>query len=65
MVALTGKLYTIVYFIMQKGFVHVCARFSRKVLWLEVAKTNNNSAVIAGYYLKAVFKYGTDVIIIF
>ena len=50
-------------FIMQKSFV--CARFSRKVLWLEVAKTNNDSAVIAGYYLKAVVKYGMDVMIIF
>ena len=34
-------------------------RFSRKViLWLEVASTNNDSAVTAGYYLSAVEKYG-------
>ena len=32
--------------------------FSRKLIWLEVACTNNNSSVIAGYYLNAVEKYG-------
>ena len=34
-------------------------RFSRKILWLEVSTTNKNSSVVAGYYLKAVKKYGT------
>ena len=33
-------------------------RFSRKVLWLEVSITNNESYVIAGYYLQAVHNYG-------
>ena len=33
-------------------------RFARKVLWLEVAVTNNKSSVIAGYYLRAVRRYG-------
>ena len=32
--------------------------FSRKIIWLEVASTNNSSSVIAGYYLNAVEKYG-------
>ena len=32
--------------------------FSRKIIWLEVASTNNSSSVIAGYYLNAVGKYG-------
>lgn len=36
----------------------ICASFSRKVLWLEVAKTNNDSSIIAGFYLDAVEKYG-------
>ena len=31
---------------------------SRKFLWLEVSTTNKDSAVIAGYYVKAVQKYG-------
>ena len=31
---------------------------SRKILWLEVSTTNKDSAVIAGYYVKAVQKYG-------
>ena len=35
--------------------------FSQKVIWLEVAKTNNDSSVIAGYFLKAVKRYGNDV----
>ena len=33
-------------------------RFSRKVLWLEVSITNNDSSVIAGYYLQAVDNFG-------
>ena len=33
-------------------------RFSRKIIWLEVAKTNNDSGVIAGYFLHAVAQYG-------
>ena len=37
-------------------------RFSRKVLWLEVCTTNKDSSVIAGYYLKAVKKYGKHLI---
>lgn len=32
--------------------------FSRKVIWLEVATTNKDSSVIAGYYLRAVEEYG-------
>ena len=40
-------------------------RFSRKVIWLEVASTNNDSAVIAGYYLSAVEKYGAEVSLLF
>ena len=32
--------------------------YSRKVLWLEVATTNNDSAVVAGYSLKAVKRHG-------
>ena len=35
--------------------------FSRKVIWLEAAKTNKDSSVIAGYFLKAVKRYGNDV----
>lgn len=42
------------------GFsLHGCIDgYSRKVLWLEVATTNKDSAIIAGYYLRAVEKYG-------
>ncbi len=29
-----------------------------KILWLEVAPTNKDSKVIAGYYLKAVQNFG-------
>ena len=36
----------------------ILLRFSRKVLWLKVSKTNNDSSVIAGYYLDTVAKYG-------
>lgn len=38
--------------------VYFLCRFSRKIIRLEVAKTNNNSSVIAGYFLKAVANYG-------
>ncbi len=40
----------------QFGFaVHACIDgFSRKILWLHVNRSNNNPAVIAGYYLKTV-----------
>lgn len=46
--------------ILPYGFaIHGCIDgFSRKVLWLEVCTTNKDSSVIAGYYLKAVKKYG-------
>ena len=56
--ALMGKyifLFYCYYSICSYGIWH---RFSRKVLWLEVASTNNSAAVIAGYYLKAVALYG-------
>lgn len=33
-------------------------RFSRKVVWPEVSITNNDSSVIAGYYLQAVDNFG-------
>ena len=32
--------------------------FSRKVLWLNIYKTNNNPNIIGGYYLEAVKEYG-------
>lgn len=40
----------------QFGFaVHACIDgFSRKVLWLHVGRSNNNPAIIAGYYLKTI-----------
>ena len=38
-------------------FIYICS-FSRKVIWLEVSTTNNDPSVIAGYYLRAVEKYG-------
>ena len=40
----------------QFGFaVHACIDgFSRKVLWLKVGKTNNDPAIIAGFYLATV-----------
>ena len=31
--------------------------FSRKVIWLKVTTTNNNSKVIANYYLKALLEH--------
>ena len=49
--ALMGKyifLFYCYYSICNYGIWH---RFSRKVLWLEVASTNNSAAVTAGYYL--------------
>ena len=33
-----------------------CIRFSRKILWLEVATTNNDPYVVAHFYLRAVLK---------
>ena len=33
-----------------------CIRFSRKILWLEVATTNNDPYVVAQIYLRAVLK---------
>ena len=42
----------------RKECSYVVNSFSRKLIWLEVASTNNSSSVIAGYYLNAVEKYG-------
>ncbi len=33
-------------------------RFSRKIVWLKVASTNKNSAVIGHYYVEAIKKQG-------
>ena len=33
------------------------------MLWLQVATTNNDSAVIAGYFLKAVSNYGEIILL--
>ena len=44
--------------------LHACS-FSRKIIWLEVASTNNSSSVIAGYYLNAVEKYGECFVVSF
>lgn len=39
--------------------IHGCiCGFSRKILWLNVYKTNNSPRVIAGYFLETVKKYG-------
>eukprot|EP00731_Ephydatia_muelleri_P020158 Em0012g983a len=40
------------------GFpIHACIDgFSRKILWLEVATTNNDPYVVAHFYLRAVLK---------
>lgn len=42
------------------GFpIHGCIDgFSRKVIWLKVSRTNNDPAVIAGFYLEAVEELG-------
>ena len=42
------------------GFpIHGCIDgFSRRILWLEVARTNNNPAVVANFYLKTVVEEG-------
>ena len=37
--------------------IHIYS-FSKKVLWLRVAITNNDPAVIAGFFLQNVAKYG-------
>ena len=39
-----------------------CISFSRKVLWLQVSVTNNDSSVVAGYYLDAVKQYGKNLL---
>ena len=39
--------------------IHGCiCGFSRKILWLNVYKTNNNPRVVAGYFLETVEKHG-------
>jgi len=39
--------------------IHGCiCGFSRKILWLNVYKTNNNPCVVAGYFLDTVEKSG-------
>lgn len=49
------------------GFaIHGCVDgFSRKVLWLSVATTNNKPEVICYYYLRAVQKFGTVPILLY
>ena len=36
-------------------------RYSRRVIWMEVAATNNDPGVIAGYFVKAVERSGGTV----
>ena len=34
----------------------LCFRFSRKILWLELATTNNDLSVVLSYYLRTTFQ---------
>ncbi len=40
------------------GFMELLMGKWKKITWLEVAPTNKDSKVIAGYYLKAVQNFG-------
>ena len=53
MLVLTGKVPQEKSFDVEQKF---CIRFSRKILWLEVATTNNDPYVVAHFYLRAVLK---------
>ena len=43
-------------FVWIKLYHYVLNRFSRKVIWLQLASTNNDPSVVAKYYLDAVLK---------